>query len=68
MPDRLRKSGPKIDLRKVDIITAIDGKPVRDIAELVRVLGGYVPGQPVELTYRRGKIQGTTTITLVPKV
>lgn len=68
MPDRLRKSGPKIDLRKGDIITAIDGKPVRDIAELVRVLGGYAPGQPVELTYRRGKLQGTTTITLVPKV
>lgn len=67
MPDRLRKSGPKIDLRKGDIITAIDGKPVRDIAELVRVLGGYAPGQPVELTYRRGKLQGTTTITLVPK-
>lgn len=68
MPDRLRRNGPKIDLRKGDVITAIDGKPVRDIAELVRVLGGYAPGQPVELTYRRGKLQGTTTITLVPKM
>lgn len=67
-PDRLRRNAPKIELRKGDVITAIDGKPVRDIAELVRVLGGYAPGQPVELTYRRGKLQGTTTITLVPKV
>lgn len=68
IPDRLRRSGPKLDLRKGDIITAVDSKPVRDIAELVRVLSGYAPGQPVELTYRRGKLQGTTTITLVPKV
>ncbi|MBL8760852.1 MAG: PDZ domain-containing protein [Phycisphaerae bacterium] len=68
MPDRLRKNGPKIDLRKGDIITAIDAKPVRDIAELVRVLSAYAPGQPVELTYRRGKLHGTTTITLVPKM
>lgn len=67
-PDRLRRAGPKVDLRKGDVITAIDGKPVRDIAELVRVLGAYAPGQSVELTYRRGKLQGTTTITLVAKV
>jgi hypothetical protein len=50
-----------------DVITAIDGKPVRDLAELVRVLGGYKPDDQVEIAYRRYKLVGTTKLTLVKK-
>lgn len=50
-----------------DVITAIDGKPIRDLAELVRVLSGYKPNDEVEIAYRRHKLVGTTKLTLVKK-
>ncbi|MBI1190786.1 MAG: PDZ domain-containing protein [Tepidisphaera sp.] len=50
-----------------DVITAIDGKPVRDMSELVRVLSGYKPGDEVEVSYRRYKLTGTAKIVLVKK-
>lgn len=55
-----RESG----LRTRDVITAIDGQSVRDLQELIRVLGQARPGQVVTLSYRRGKIYADATITL----
>lgn len=52
---------------KGDVITSIDGKPVRDIAELVRVLSGYKVGDVVEVEYRRVRRFGSTKVTLVEK-
>jgi len=60
-----RRTG--LDLIKGDVITAIDGRPTRDMGELVRVLADYQPGQIVTLRYRRGSRHGTTQVTLVPK-
>ena len=62
-----RKDGVKVDLKPSDVITAIDGKPVREMAELVRVLGGYEPGTTVEVSYRRFKLSGTSKVTLIRK-
>ncbi len=53
-----------IPLRAGDVITAIDGRPVRDIAELVRLLGRYKPGDVVEVSFRRGRMHSETRITL----
>lgn len=50
-----------------DVITDIDGRSTRDIAELVRVLGGYKPGDKVQVGIRRGKRFKTEPITLVAK-
>lgn len=58
-------SGTLGDLRLGDVITAIDGRATRDLAELVRVLSTCKPGQQVEVEYRRGKLHRTTTVTLV---
>jgi S1-C subfamily serine protease len=55
------------DLKLGDIITSIDNRPTRDIAELVRVLGSCKPGQTVEVGFRRGKIYGTVMVELVAK-
>ncbi|CAG1005093.1 hypothetical protein PHYC_03197 [Phycisphaerales bacterium] len=62
-----RPDGYKPDLKPQDIITAIDNKPVREMAELVRVLGGYQPGDTVEVSYRRYRLYGTTSVQLVKK-
>lgn len=48
-----------------DVVTAIDGKSVRDAGELARVLGEYKPGAVVEVAYRRGKTTGTAKVTLL---
>lgn len=50
-----------------DTITAIDGRPTRDLAELVRVLSNYKPGDAVDVEYRRGQRHGSARITLVAK-
>lgn len=55
------------ELRVGDVVTAIDAKPVRDIAELVRILGTCSPGDEVTISYRRGKKVGETKLTLVAK-
>ncbi len=54
-------------LRLRDVVTAIDGRPTRDLPELIRVLSSYRPGQTVEVSYRRGKLHGTANVTLVEK-
>ena len=60
-----RRSG--LNLMLGDVITGIDGRPTRDLAELVRVLSDYVPGDTVELSYRRRDAHGTTEVTLIEK-
>jgi len=50
-----------------DVITAINNRPTREIAELVRVLGEFEPGQSVELSYRRGAKHGSAMIVLIAK-
>ncbi|MDX2132257.1 MAG: PDZ domain-containing protein [Planctomycetota bacterium] len=64
---RRRKADPKVDLRPGDVITAVGGRPTRDLAELVRVLSSFEPGEAVEVSYRRVRLVGTTTVTLVAK-
>lgn len=62
--ERRKISGP---LRTGDIITDIDGHSTRDIAELVRVLGQYKPGDSVPVGVRRGNRVRTETVTLIAK-
>ena len=54
-------------LRTGDTITAINARPVRDLAELIRVLADYQPGDTVEITLRRGNQTETTRVQLVPR-
>lgn len=62
-PNPARRAG----LRVGDVITAIDGKPTRDLNELVRLLGEKQAGDEVEVSYRRGKAHATTRVALVPR-
>lgn len=62
-PGARRRTG----LRRRDVITAIDGRPVRDMKELVRVLADYAPGETVMIAYRRVRLHATTDITLQPR-
>lgn len=55
------------ELRIGDVMTALNGKPVRDIAELVRVLSSMAPGETVTVSYRRGKKTGETSVVLIAK-
>jgi hypothetical protein len=55
------------ELRIGDVMTALNGKPVRDVAELVRVLSTMAPGETVTVSYRRGKKTGETSIVLIAK-
>ncbi|MCC6676253.1 MAG: PDZ domain-containing protein [Phycisphaerales bacterium] len=59
-----RGSGPSLILG--DTISAINGRPTRDIAELVRVLSDFQVGQTVTINYRRGSRHGTLELVLVP--
>ena len=54
-------------LKRGDVITAIDNAPVRDVAELVRVLGSYAPGDRATVSYRRGTLTGEVVVTLVAR-
>lgn len=51
-------------MKKGDVITAIDGKPVNKMAELQEVLAKKRPGDKVTVTYLRDKKKATKTITL----
>jgi PDZ domain len=54
-------------LTRGDVIISIDGKPTRDTAELVRVLGAYKVGDRVTVEYRRVRKFASTTVELVPR-
>jgi hypothetical protein len=62
----LGKPNPAIasGLRLGDAITAIDGRPTRDLNELVRVLGEKQAGDEVEVSYRRGAVHGSVRVRL----
>ena len=52
-------------LRLRDVITAIDGRPVRDMKEYVRVMSAYEPGERVTVSYRRVNLHGQSEAGLV---
>lgn len=54
-------------LRRGDIITAINGRPVRDINELHRILADYEVGEGVEVAYRRRQEHGVTRVQLAAR-
>lgn len=54
-------------LRAGDVITHIDGKPTRDLNELVRILGEHAEGEEVEVSYRRGRMHGTARVRLTAR-
>jgi S1-C subfamily serine protease len=61
------RDGQGRSLVKGDVITAINGRPTREMAELVRVLSQFSPGEAVEVSYRRGSRHGEVSVTLVTK-
>ncbi len=59
-----RSAARAAGLRVNDVITAIDGKPTRDMNELVRILGEHEAGDEVEVSYRRGREHGAVMVKL----
>jgi len=59
----------KLDgLRLGDVLTAIEGMPVRDYSELAQAMSGRKAGDVVKVAYRRGaggRVTGTASVTLV---
>lgn len=62
-PRAIAKAGLKLG----DIITAVNGRPTRDVNELYRVLADYKPGDQVEVAYRRGMNHGKAKVTLTAR-
>ena len=62
-----KRTAQDAGLRARDVITAIDGRPTRDVHELLRVLNDYEPGDTVEITYRRRNDHETTSVVLSPR-
>lgn len=62
-----RKAGEVPLLRPGDVLVSINARPVREMAELVRVLGGFHPGDTVSVEYRRGRLSGKVDVVLVAK-
>ncbi|WLR48573.1 trypsin-like peptidase domain-containing protein [Halobacillus litoralis] len=63
----IRQMSPaaKAGLEPLDVITALDGEPVRDIIDLRKYLYNEKdPGDEMEITYYRDGEQATTTLTL----
>lgn len=50
------------DLRMGDVITSINGRPIHEVQELVRVLGDMEAGARATVAYRRGTLGGETSI------
>jgi PDZ domain-containing protein len=50
------------DLKVGDVITKIDGTPVKTSCEVGSVIAGHQPGDTVAVTVRRGKVQRTYEI------
>jgi len=57
-------AGAAAGLKKGDVITAIDGKPLSKMAELQEYLVNKRPGEKVTLTYLRDKTKKSATVTL----
>jgi serine protease Do len=54
----------KAGLQAGDVVTEVDGKPVAGVDDLNKIVHGDQIGQVVTLTYYRGSVAGTVTITL----
>jgi serine protease Do len=51
-------------LKPGDVITKLDGQPIKDASDLTRRIGSFKPGDKVELTYLRDGADKTASITL----
>lgn len=62
------KGGAKeAGLQKGDILTAIDGQPVKNREELAAILKDAKPGTVAKVTYRRGEDTATTDVRLMAR-
>ncbi|MEM1072059.1 MAG: PDZ domain-containing protein [Planctomycetota bacterium] len=61
----IHDNATRAGLRPGDIITGLDGTPVRDLNEFYRVLTGLEAGQRVRVDYRRRLEHRRTTVVLV---
>ncbi|WP_419806883.1 trypsin-like peptidase domain-containing protein [Terriglobus sp.] len=52
----------KAGLQQQDVITTIDGKPVKDGDDLVAIISARKPGSTVQIGYLRGTDQRTATV------
>jgi hypothetical protein len=52
-------------LRVRDVVLAIDGSPVRTVAEAIQMLEGRAEGAKVEVDIRRGRLERTIPVTVV---
>ncbi len=57
----------KAGLKKGDVITAIDGAPVKDGDELVSNISPRRPGSTIRVTYLRSGQQNNTTVTIADR-
>ena len=57
-------AGDDAGLRKGDIITAVNEKPIVSSTALVASIRGYQPGETIKLTYKRGGDEKTTEVKL----
>jgi S1-C subfamily serine protease len=64
--DSVLSNGPaaQAGLRAGDVITAIDGRPVRTMAELADRLSGYRPGDSITVTINRAGQEQQVPVTL----
>jgi serine protease Do len=51
-------------LQQGDIVTEINGEPVKDRRDLIRRVGSYPAGTVIKLTYVRNSVPGTATVKL----
>jgi len=61
--DLRRESGIRIG----SVLTAIDGRPTRDLHEFIRVLATRNPGQTVTIHHRWGRVHAEARVTLEPR-
>ena len=50
-----------------DVITKLNGQPVKDAADLTRRIGSLKPGDKVELSFLRAGAEKTANVTLAPQ-
>lgn len=53
-------------VQPTDVIVSVDGRPVREVTDLRRLLGRYHPGDKVTLGLRRGSTPKSVVVRLVP--
>ncbi|MNK79347.1 putative periplasmic serine endoprotease DegP-like precursor [compost metagenome] len=56
--------GDKAGIKQGDIITAVNGEPVKDARDLSRRIGGMAPNAKVEISLWRGGKSQSVTVTL----